>query len=265
MDRFPSKEQFDAYFKRLGMTEGELKSDLRKRLAHEELLRKKYGIEVTDAQVNEFYKKNEARFAEKEQVSARHILLKVPAGADDAKVKEVEKKAADLAKQARKSGADFAELAKAHSEGPSAPRGGDLGFFTKERMVPEFSKAAFDLKPGKVSDPVKTQFGWHVIKVEEKKDARTRPFDEVKDDIQRQLLTTQVREATQKLMTELKETTKVELKEENIKVNVAPAPPMGNPMGGGAHGGHPHGGNPHAPGGAIPLPKKTAPPTPAGK
>ena len=73
-----------------------------------------------------------------------------------------------------KKGADFAELAKKKSKDPGASDGGDLGFFTKDQMVPEFSAAAFELEPGKISDPVKSQFGWHVIKVEEKRNRRRR-------------------------------------------------------------------------------------------
>ena len=102
-----------------------------------------------------------------QEVHARHILVETE---DEAKAVEDE----------LKKGADFAELAKKKSKDPGASDGGDLGFFTKDQMVPEFSAVAFSLEPGKISDPVKTQFGWHIIKVEEKRNRKAPDFDQVK-------------------------------------------------------------------------------------
>src|ERR1700736_1079621 len=106
-----------------------------------------------------------------QEVHARHILVE---SEDEAKAI-----AADL-----KKGADFAELAKKKSKDPGASDGGDLGFFTKDQMVPEFSTVAFALEPGKISDPVKSQFGWHIIKVEEKRNRQAPAFDQVKPQIE---------------------------------------------------------------------------------
>jgi len=106
-----------------------------------------------------------------QEVHARHILVETE---DEAKAVEAE----------LKKGADFAELAKKKSKDPGASDGGDLGFFTKEQMVPEFSAVAFALEPGKISDPVKTQFGWHIIKVEEKRNRKAPDFDQVKSQIE---------------------------------------------------------------------------------
>ena len=106
------------------------------------------------------------------EVHARHILV------------DSEDEAKKLAAEARKPGVDFAELAKKNSKDPGAADGGDLGFFTKDQMVPEFSEAAFKLEPGQISDPVKTQFGWHVIKVEEKRPRKPPEFDQVKAQIE---------------------------------------------------------------------------------
>src|SRR4051812_3823389 len=102
---------------------------------------------------------------------ARHILVETE---DEAKAVK-----AELDK-----GADFAELAKKKSKDPGSADGGDLGFFTKEQMVPEFSAVAFVLEPGKISDPVKSQFGWHIIKVEEKRNRKAPEFDQVKAQIE---------------------------------------------------------------------------------
>ncbi len=245
--RFPSKEQFKMYFERSGMSEEELRADLRKRMRHERLLD---DVSVSAADIQEFYDKNIDRFKEEEQVKARHILLKLDKTADDKTIKAAEKKAKEIEALAKKKDADFAALAKEYSEGPSAPRGGDLGLFPRKRMVKPFSDAAFELKAGEVSGPVRTDFGYHIIKVEEKKPASTKQLDEVKDMIEHNLANGKIREGMNKLLKELKDKHKIELKEDNIKLNVkAPKSPMIPGLGGHGHGhggapdGHGHGAN----------------------
>ena len=105
-----------------------------------------------------------------------------------------------------KKGADFAELAKKKSKDPGASDGGDLGFFTKDQMVPEFSAVAFTLEPGKISDPVKSQFGWHIIKVEEKRSRQAPAFEQVKAQIE----TDVTRKAQADYVAKLREAAKVE-------------------------------------------------------
>ncbi len=143
-------------------------------------------VEVTDAQVAEFYEKNLANFKEKEQVKARHILIKVAAGAPDEEVEKARTEILEIAKKI-KAGADFAETAKKSSQGPSSSMGGDLGWFGHGSMVKPFEEAAFALKPGEVSEPVRTQFGFHLIKTEEYKPSRTKELAEVKDGIEKGL------------------------------------------------------------------------------
>lgn len=134
------------------------------------------GATVSVQQAKEAYDKNHNEFLVQEEVKASHILVKTKKEADDLMAKI-------------KGGADFAELAKQHSEDTgSKQQGGDLGFFPKGRMVPEFEKAAFSLKPGKVSDPVQSQFGFHIIKVFEKREPRQKGFDEVKGEFMDQML-----------------------------------------------------------------------------
>lgn len=267
--RFPSKEQFEMYFKKSGMSEEELRGDLRKRMRHEKLLS---DTSVSEADIKDFYDKNLERFTEEDQVKARHILFKVAKDADDKTVKAAEKKAKEIEKLAKKKDADFGELAKEHSEGPSAPRGGDLGMFPRKRMVKPFSDAAFELKPGEISGPVRTDFGYHIIKVEEKKDAKVKSLDEVKEMIELNLTSTKIREGMNKLLTELKSSRKIELKEDNIRVNIkAPAQPMIPGMGGHGGHGHPHGGGADhahdkpAPGGKAPAAPKGEKTKPAAK
>jgi peptidyl-prolyl cis-trans isomerase C len=122
---------------------------------------------VTDAAIQAEYDKQKAEYVPEKEVHARHILL------------ETEDQAKAIIEDL-KGGADFVELAKTKSTGPSGPRGGDLGFFTKDRMVPPFAEAAFAMEPGSVSEaPVKTDFGWHVIKVEEVRDTAFPPLEEM--------------------------------------------------------------------------------------
>ena len=140
-------------------------------------------ITIPAADVQQAYNTNIEQYSQPEQVRASHILLKTE-GKDDAAVKA---KAEDLLKKA-KAGADFAELAKANSEDEgSAKNGGDLDFFGRGRMVPEFDQVAFTLQPGQISDLVKTQYGYHIIKVTDKKAASTRSIDEVRQQLTDQL------------------------------------------------------------------------------
>src|SRR4029079_18916415 len=142
----------------------------RNRLLMDNLLAADGTPAPTDENMKKVYEDAAKQISGEQEVHARHILVETE---DQAKKIEAE----------LKKGADFAELAKKESKDPAASDGGDLGFFTKDQMVPEFSTAAFALEPGKISDPVKTQFGWHIIKVEEKRNKQPPEFDKVKPQI----------------------------------------------------------------------------------
>jgi peptidyl-prolyl cis-trans isomerase C len=126
---------------------------------------------MTDDAMHKVYDEAVKQMPPEEEVHARHILVSTE---DEAKAIEAE----------LKKGADFATLAKEKSKDPGAAEGGDLGYFTKDQMVPEFADAAFKLDKGQISDPVKTQFGWHIIKVEDKRVKPTPTFDEVKPQLE---------------------------------------------------------------------------------
>jgi parvulin-like peptidyl-prolyl isomerase len=132
---------------------------------------------VSDSEAKEFYEKNKKQFMQKAMAHARHILVKT---------KEEAQKIIDELKGLKGEALKkkFIELAKTKSTGPSGPQGGDLGNFTKGQMVPEFSKAVWALKPGEITtEPVKTQFGYHVIYLEDKKEAQPTPYEKVKEKI----------------------------------------------------------------------------------
>ena len=156
-------------------------------------------ITIPAADVQQAYNTNIEQYSTPEQVRASHILLKTE-GKDDATVKA---KADDLLKKA-KGGADFAELAKANSEDESnAKNGGDLDFFGRGRMVPEFDQVAFQMQPGQISDVVKTQYGYHIIKLTDKKAAATRPIDEVRQQLSDQLSYERAQTQAQQIATEI--------------------------------------------------------------
>jgi peptidyl-prolyl cis-trans isomerase C len=165
----------------------------RDRLLMDSILATEGKAGVTDDAMKKVYEDATKQVSGEQEVHARHILV------------PTEEEAKAIVEELKK-GADFAELAKKKSKDPGAADGGDLGFFTKEQMVPEFSAVAFALEPGKISDPVKSQFGWHVIKVEEKRDRKPPPFDQVKPQIE----TFVVRKAQSDYVTKLREAAKVE-------------------------------------------------------
>ena len=191
----------DDFKKRLAFT--------RNRLLMDSLLASEGKAATNDEAMKKVYEEASKQISGEQEVRARHILVETE---DEAKAIEEE----------LKKGADFAELAKKKSKDPGASDGGDLGFFTKEQMVPEFSAAAFALEPGKISDPVKSQFGWHVIKVEEKRNRKPPDFDQVRAQIE----TYVTRKAQADYVAKLREAAKVERMdkpEETAKSDTKPA------------------------------------------
>jgi peptidyl-prolyl cis-trans isomerase D len=139
--------------------------------------------QISDADVLAYYNAHKDQYQVKEQVKVRHILIAVPAGSDAKTDAAAKAKAEDILKQI-KGGGNFADLASKNSDDPgSKTQGGELGWLDRGKTVPEFDKAAFTLAPGQTSDLIKTQFGYHILQVEEKKTAHLRPLDEVKPEI----------------------------------------------------------------------------------
>lgn len=160
-------------------------------------------VQVSDAEIQEYYDKNKDLFSRPEERRARHVLVQVDPSADTATIEAAQQEIADVAARAR-AGEDFAALAAQHSDDPgSKAQGGDLGFFPRGRMVPEFDEAVFGMAPGSVSDPVRTSFGFHVIKLEEVRPAGQRPLDEVKEQIRGQLRFPRLRDEASRLAAEL--------------------------------------------------------------
>ena len=146
----------------------------------------KGDVDITDPQVEYYYEENKEMFRQEKEVRARHILFKLAQNAPVEKEEKVKEKASKVLEKAR-AGGDFAKLAKEYSEGPTAPKGGDLGYFSRGRMAKPFEEAAFKMKKGEISELVRTRFGYHIIKVDDVKEARTKTLEEVQGEIKETL------------------------------------------------------------------------------
>ncbi|MFO7784278.1 MAG: SurA N-terminal domain-containing protein [Thermodesulfobacteriota bacterium] len=142
---------------------------------------------LAEEEIRAYYEENLDRYKEKKQVKARHILFRLEQNASQEEEDKVKERALEVLQQAG-SGEDFAELARTHSEGPTRDDGGELGYFSEGDMVKPFEEAAFSMKPGEISEPVRTPFGFHIIKVEDVLEARTKPLDEVRGEIREALV-----------------------------------------------------------------------------
>jgi len=210
--QFPTEEAFDEQMKQAGQSPEKLTSTLRTMIQQQRWMKDKIAGKdaVGENDAKTFYDSNNSEFQNPETVKASHILFMVKKEDTEEVAKAKEAAAKKAAARANK-GENFTKLAKELSEEPGAKEsGGDLGFFSKDRMVPEFSEVAFAQKPGDISKPVRTQFGWHVIKVIEKKPAGTMGFDEVKDQITTYLKSTKQREVVEAVLKDLKSQAKIE-------------------------------------------------------
>jgi len=145
-------------------------------------------IKITDNEIKEYYEYNLDAYSQPKQIRARHILFKLAEDAAETEEKEVSEKAQSILEEARQD-KDFAELAEKYSEGPSKSRGGDLGYFSPGQMVKPFEDAAFKLKAGEISGLVRSRVGYHIIKVEDVKEAREKGLEKVRDQIEKTLIT----------------------------------------------------------------------------
>lgn len=186
--RFPSEAVFDKALKSANFSEAQLKTQIKRGMAAEQFIKGRFvqKIEISEKQIKSYYEGHPKLFNQSEQVQASHILIKVDPQANESQKAEARKKLEEIQKKVQK-GEDFAHLAKEFSQGPSSKKGGDLGYFKRGQMVKPFDEVAFTLKPGEVSDIVKTRFGYHLIKVINKKPAKTTPYEEIKDKIEQYL------------------------------------------------------------------------------
>ena len=210
--QFPTPEAFTEALSQNKLTEAGLRAVFSRNLSIQAYVENVVakGVVVSDAEVHDFYTGNKDKFESPEQAHARHILVTVDEKADEQTRQAGKAKADDLLAQL-KGGANFEELAKKSSDCPSAPQGGDLGFFGHGQMVPEFDAAAFALKPGELSGVVTTKFGYHIIKLEEKKDAGLVPELDAAPRIREYLASQKTGAAVELKIKTLREKAKIEL------------------------------------------------------
>jgi peptidyl-prolyl cis-trans isomerase C len=195
-----------------GMTQEEADTEIALGIRLEKLLEKNAAVDdVTDEALEAHYKQNVQRFATPAQVRARHILLKFEATTTDEQKAEMKQKIAEIRAEVTKEGGKaFEALALEHSACPSGKQGGDLGLFGRGQMVPEFDKLAFELEPGVVSEPFLTNFGYHILEVTEKRAARTKPLEEVKEQLKLELSADSRREAQAAYIAKLRDQATIE-------------------------------------------------------
>jgi peptidyl-prolyl cis-trans isomerase C len=210
--QFPNEEAFKKALAERNMTIDRLRSDTRNDLVISKMMDAEVSTTpgASDAEAKDFYEKNPDKFKQPEQVRASHILIRVDENADAAAKQKALAKIQALLKRA-KAGEDFAALAKQNSQDGSAAQGGDLNYFGRGQMVPAFDEAAFKLKPGEISDVVTTQFGYHIIKVTDHKDASTVPLEQVSDRVKQFLSGQKKQEKADQFITGLKEKSKIEV------------------------------------------------------
>lgn len=208
----------EAAFERLlsgeGFTVKTYKEFLRNQMSRMKLVQMKVTpkVKVSEEDLKAAYTQYTKLESGDAEVHARHILVQVDAKATPEQVEAARQKALKLAEEARKPGVDFSELAKKKSEGPSASDGGDLGFFRRGVMVPAFERVAFALKEGEVSEPVRTQFGWHVLKVEERRAVDVAPFEQVKAELENRLKLQKTEKFVEQYVQELRQKASVDVK-----------------------------------------------------
>ncbi|MBK5101874.1 MAG: peptidyl-prolyl cis-trans isomerase [Desulfobacteraceae bacterium] len=166
-------------------------------------------VTISGEETKSYYDSHLDSFKQPEEVKASHILIKIDSQAKESQKTEARKKLEEVQKKLNK-GDDFAALAKEFSQGPSSAKGGDLGYFRRGQMVKPFEEAAFALRPGEVSDIVETRFGYHLIKIFDKRPETTMAFKDIKEKLQQYLKQGKVREQVSAYVEELKGKAKVE-------------------------------------------------------
>jgi peptidyl-prolyl cis-trans isomerase SurA len=207
-------EQFEQALRSEGYSIKEYREFMRKHLRRLKLVNMKVRskVKISDKDLRAAYDQWARLEQSDPEVHARHILVKVEPNASPDQVAKALEKARALAAEARKPGVDFADLARKKSDGPSAADGGDLGTFRRGVMVPEFDKVAFSLPEGGISDPVRTRFGWHVIKVEQRRAVPVKSFEEMKDLLGEKLTREQLEKYTDQYVKELRQQAAVEVR-----------------------------------------------------
>ena len=210
-----SKEQFEELLAKEGMTMERYKDMLKDQLMSRRVISREVQsqVKLTDDDINEYYEEHKEEFSTTPLIKTRHILLIVPDMGGEARETVVLNEIRRI-RQEIVDGLDFGEAAVKYSEGPSGPNGGDLGEVAPGVMVKPFEEAAFALEPGAVSEPVRTQFGYHLIKVDSKIEAKLRPLAEMKEEVENKIYQKIVVETRKEWILRLKKEAFIDIKME---------------------------------------------------
>ena len=208
--RLEAGQSFESLMKEMGISMKTMRTQVGQASAIQKLLEVEVYPQamVSEKESRIFFENNPQYFKKPEEVKASHILIQVAPDASAEEKLAARKKIEDIQIKIE-AGDDFADLARQYSEGPSSANGGDLGYFDRKKMVKPFSDAAFELKPGQVSDIVETRFGFHLIKVYDKKDKSSYVFEDIKDRLGEILQQQKMQEETVRYLEELRRTANV--------------------------------------------------------
>ncbi len=203
---FPDEAAFKAQMAQMGYTEEALKNEIKRSKAIQQLVGKKVlaDVSVSEEELKDYYESNPEKFKSPERVKARHILVSALPEIEESKKEEARKKIETI-KEKLNSGEDFEKLASEYSDCPSKQEGGNLDYFARGQMVKPFEDVAFSLNPGETSDIVKTQFGYHIIKVDDKEPAKSISFEEARSELEEQFKNQKARKAIADYIAQLKE------------------------------------------------------------
>jgi len=210
-ERFPSEAEFKRALSEANLSEDAIKSQFKREMVIQRFIAKQFiqKITVSEKESKAYYDSHPDLFKQPGQVRARHILIKLNPGADESQKVEAREKLKKVQEKLEK-GEDFEDLAEEFSEGPSSAKGGDLGYFGRGQMVKPFEEAAFALGPGEVSDIVETGFGYHLIKVIDKKPETTIAYEDIKERLEHHLKQDKVHKEVSLYVEKLKEEAQVE-------------------------------------------------------
>lgn len=208
-DRFESEVAFQNELSRQGATGSEFRENVAKQLKVIKLINQEVKSKIappTEEEAKKYYEENEEEMMSPEQVRARHILIKT---SEDISQEAAKKKINEIYDTVVKNPDKFSANAEKYSEGPSGKRGGDLGYFARGNMVKEFEDVAFKIEVGEISKPVKTRFGYHIIKVVGKKSSEKRMFEEVKDRLKNMLFQMKMEKEYENFLRDLRDEARI--------------------------------------------------------
>jgi parvulin-like peptidyl-prolyl isomerase len=210
LKRFPSQDDMEKALAEQGLTLKELRKNYKEQMMVRKLIDSKIGstISISPVEVRDYYQKRSSEFVQPEQVKLRNILIRPKQDLPPQKAEELAKELLGRIRQ----GGDFVAIAKEYSEGPNAAEGGDMGYIKKGDILPEIEKVIFELKPGDVSDIIRTDLGYHIFKVEDRLERKEKDFSEVRREIEETLFRQKIRDKIRVWVFNLRKNAYIEFK-----------------------------------------------------